>query len=143
MEKKEIYKAGMCIMACLFTAFLLILIYVPTEKYKAKKIAEEINLFLDKNGKKGYKAADAVILKSPVQSGVIVFTLKDKFEKDAGFVFFVRITGVCGPVPAVFVCDMQNNTDFLGTFFDDSCLTDMQIAYWISRLDILSEELRK
>ena len=51
MEKKEIYKVGMCIMACLFTAFLLILIYVPTEKYKAKKIAEEINLFFDKNVK--------------------------------------------------------------------------------------------
>ena len=143
MQKKEIYKVGSCIMGCLFTAFLLILIYVPLEKYKTKKIAQEINLMLDKSGKKGYKAADVVILKSPIQSGVIVFTLKDKFGKDAGFVFLVRITGVCGPVPAVFMCDMQNNTDFVGTFFEGGCLTDMQIAYWISRLGILTEGFGK
>lgn len=143
MQKKEIYKAGSCIMGCLFTAFLLILIYVPLEKYKTKKIAQEINLMLDKSGKKGYKAVDVVILKSPIQSGVIVFTLKDKFGKDAGFVFLVRITGVCGPVPAVFMCDMQNNTDFVGTFFEGGCLTDMQIAYWISRLGILTEGFGK
>ena len=143
MQKKEIYKAGSCIMGCLFTAFLLILIYVPLEKYKTKKIAQEINLMLDKSGKKGYKAVDVVILKSPIQSGVIVFTLKDKFGKDAGFVFLVRITGVCGPVSAVFMCDMQNNTDFVGTFFEGGCLTDMQIAYWISRLGILTEGFGK
>lgn len=143
MQKKEIYKAGICVIGCLFIAFLLILIYLPAEKYKTKKIAEEINLILDKSGKKAYKAAEPVILKSPIQSGVIVFKAEDDTGKDAGFVFFVRVTGLCGPVPAVFMCNMQNDIDFLGTAFEGSCLTDMQIAYWISHLRTLREELGK
>ncbi|WP_428771545.1 hypothetical protein V1L52_05820 [Treponema sp. HNW] len=139
MNKKEVYKTGICIMGCLFIAFLLILLYLPAEKYKAKKIAEEINTFLDKNGKSGYKVGEAFVIKSPIQSGVLIFKLADASGKPAGLVCLVRITGICGPVPALFICDKQKNIEFAGSFFEDGRLTDMQIAYWITHLRTLTE----
>lgn len=142
MNKKDVYKTVICIMACLFIAFLLILLYLPAEKYKTKKIAEEINTFLDKNGKGSYKAGERLIIKSPVQSGVLIFKLADASGKPAGLICLVRITGICGPVPALFICDVQKNIEFAGAFFEDGFLTDMQIAYWITQLRVLTENVK-
>ena len=33
----------------------------------------------------------------------------------------------------------QNNIEFAGSLFEDGCLTDMQIAYWITHLRTLTE----
>lgn len=143
MTKKEIYKTIIGFMICLFTAFMLIVIYLPAEKYKTKKLAEEITVLLNKQGKDSYRAEEAIPVESPVQSGILVFNLKDASDKAAGFVFLVRITGICGPVPALFICDTRKNIEFIGSFFEKNCLTDMQIAYWISYLRSFSESIEK
>ncbi|MGI5172084.1 hypothetical protein H0R92_00585 [Treponema sp. OMZ 840] len=148
MNKKEIYKLSCFAFAFLILSAVLAVIYIQAEKIKTKKLGDEIQKLLTSQGYPDF-VADHLILKTPAQTSTVMFALKNKSGKKSGFVCLIRITGICGPVPAVFVCDADKNIGFVGIpgegmLTKEVCaLTDMQVSYWTSRISTFAEVLEK
>ena len=145
MNKKALYKTALFALGfCAFSA-VLVPVYVQAEKIKTKKLSEEVQRVLRQNGSTA-SISGSVLLKTPAQTSSLVFSLVNKNGQRAGYACLVRITGVCGPVLAVFVCDEQKNIAFAGIagltdVFSKELygLTDMQLFYWTSRIALFME----
>lgn len=149
MNKKALYKIALFILSvCAFSA-VLVLVYVQAEKVKTKRLSAEVQRVLRQSGNVS-SVAGPVLLKTPAQTSSLVFSLVNKNGQKAGYACLVRITGACGPVPAVFVCDEQKNISFAGIaglpdIFSKELygLTDMQLFYWTLRITRFMEAAGK
>lgn len=149
MNKKALYKIALFILSvCAFSA-VLVLVYVQAEKVKTKRLSAEVQRVLRQSGNVS-SVAGSVLLKTPAQTSSLVFSLVNKNGQKAGYACLVRITGVCGPVPVVFVCDEQKNISFAGIagladVFSKELygLTDTQLFYWTSRIALFMKAAGK
>ena len=149
MNKKALYKTALFALSfCAFSA-VLVLVYVQAEKVKTKRLSTEVQRVLRQSGSTASVIGN-VLLKTPAQISSLVFSLADKNGQKAGYACLVRITGSCGPVPAVFVYDEQKNISFAGIagladVFSKELygLTDTQLFYWTSRIALFMKAAGK
>ena len=150
MNKNTLYKQAACAGVFLLFACILVLIYIPIEKYKTNIIAREIQRILSAQTGSTYTVGSAVLLKTPAQTGTCIFEVSNAAGK-TGYACLVRITGICGPVPAVFICSGQNGVEFAGIAGikdrlptrESGGITDVQIAYWSAHIRRITENIKK
>ena len=150
MVKKDRLKIGATAAAFLAFFGILCAIHIPVKKSTAKAFAQNIQNVLDQNGLADYRVQEQLLLKNPGQVSLSVFKLAGTKASAPSYACLMRITGICGPVPVVFVYEYADVryvgiAGFKDTIYTkENCgISDIQIAYWSSRIRFVMEDMLK
>lgn len=119
MKKRISYKDFFKIYGVLVIYLLLIfciLIYFT----KISKKSWNINLknttqtVLDENNENEWILGNVIKINNPLSQSAACFEAKNKKNGEVYKAIIIRIQTLYGPIPAVFVVDVNNNVDFIG-----------------------------
>lgn len=141
MTQNDILNLKIGIPTIVILFLLLFFMNIPVKHVKNAKLAQHIQEVLDKSDIAGYTVGEPVIVTSTLQTMVQAYRLHTQSESDDNYAFILRIMGIGGPVPAVFMytenagAEFINFTGFYDTLKDEHVgITDTQLAYWAKRI---------
>jgi len=131
----------------LVAVFIVIFcVNIPVRTEKKVGLATDIQNVLDLNTENILKVAEPVLINSPIQTSVSVYALSG--AKDKMYACIMRITGMCGPVPVVFLYSPLQGVKYVGIAgipavydsYASAGISFMQIQYWREKISKIIEE---
>jgi hypothetical protein len=128
----------------------LFCVFLPVRTEKKVGLAIDIQNVLDLNTENILKVAEPLLINSPIQTSLSVYALSGTTDKI--YACIIRITGVCGPVPVVFLYSHDQGAKYVGiagtpVVFDNYAsagISFTQIQYWSKKIvKIIQENLNE
>lgn len=148
-EIKEFGQTGILAGILIGIFMLLFLISIPVRNEREKGLACDIQNVLNVNPDNILKIKDYLLITSPAQTSLAVFSLSGSTHEDL-YACIIRITGICGPVPVIFLYSESRGATYEGIAgksipfdsYSSAGVSYTQIEYWGNKLtNIIKEAL--
>lgn len=142
MNKEDLKDIG--IFASIATVLFLLLFFVnmPVQNTKDVALGKHIQYVLNEVKKNTYTVEEPLLINTSFQNSAAVYRLKGNSSIES-YASILRITGICGPVPAVFIYTVNVGAEFVGIaglhnkmLTSKECgISDIQISYWLEHVN--------
>lgn len=142
------YGAFTVIMIVLF--FLVFMTVVFSRGVWKKSLKLQVENILSNNYGELYSVGDYITLKTPVNVSAAAYSVLDSKNKENGMVVIIRITGLAGPIPAVYFAKPGTNIFLFEGLADSNFsssrnnkLTNImlnQISYWGQKIPLFLQD---
>lgn len=156
-NNKEIRNVGILTGALIVIFIVLFCINLPAIKVNRLGLASDIQNVLDLNSENNFTVNKPMLVKSPLQSTLAIYKLvksENALDKnilsidDLSYACIIRITGICGPTPVIYVYSKTFGAKFIGIAgtniqnqdYKANGLSYTQIQYWGEKISNIIEE---
>ncbi len=143
MKRSDVKKVQLSITCIVLLTVLIFLINIPVDKYKDKGLKSDIEQFLRTVDLDYYTIEEAIYLNSTLEALGNYYRLQNNqtIENVNTYICVIRIMGLSGPVPAVYIFDKMNGARFIGSAGvatsqeNEHGLSKIQISHWENVLE--------
>lgn len=152
MDKEELKNIGIFAGIAIVLFLILFFVNIPVQKLKNAGLAKQIQYVLNVVEGDKYTVSEPVLINSSLQNIATAYRLEVNpsnavLTGGTTYACILRITGISGPVPAVYIYNTDSGSDFIGIaglyeamMEKDKCgITNVQISYWAELINELFE----
>ncbi len=149
MKRSDVRKVQLSITSIILLIVIVCLINIPVVEFKDRGLGNEIQQVLDDFEPNTYAVGEPIFLTSSLEALGNFYALSTNSSNASNkqYVSIIRIMGISGPFPAVFIYDTANGARFFGiaglrNLSNNQVhgITEMQSAYWEEVIEKAFEE---
>ncbi|OJF77723.1 MAG: hypothetical protein BKP49_01725 [Treponema sp. CETP13] len=142
---KDLREGGIVAGILIVIFLLLFSLSFPVSAEKKEGLAVAIQNVFDSENDDNLKVGEFIPINSPLQTSLSVYTVLG--QQEDMYACIIRITGICGPVPVVFIYSALQGAKYFGiagefnkvTDYDLAGISYTQINYWSKKIPTIIE----